>query len=111
MDLFFVILGLLLLAFPIIAIVALVKVVGLGDRLRRLETRLTALEGRPPARAPAAPELLAPVSPPLQPDAPPELAPVEETPAEPPRLCPSRSRRSPPLRLRHPRSLPRRRRR
>jgi uncharacterized membrane protein len=62
----------------------LVKVVGLGDRLRRLETRLTALEGRPPARAPAAPELLAPVSPPLQPDAPPELAPVEETPAEPP---------------------------
>jgi uncharacterized membrane protein len=84
MDLFFVILGLLLLAFPIIAIVALVKVVGLGDRLRRLETRLTALEGRPPARAPAAPELLAPVSPPLQPDAPPELAPVEETPAEPP---------------------------
>ena len=111
MDLFFVILGLLLLAFPIIAIVALVKVVGLGDRLRRLETRLTALEGRPPARAQAAPELLAPVSPPLQPDAPPELAPVEETPAERPRLCPSRSRRSPPLRLRHPRSLPRRRRR
>jgi uncharacterized membrane protein len=87
MDLFFVILGLLLLAFPIIAIVALVKVVGLGDRLRRLETRLTALEGRPPARAPAAvtptPELPAPVSPPLQPDAPPGLAPVEETPAEP----------------------------
>jgi uncharacterized membrane protein len=88
MDLFFVILGLLLLAFPIIAIVALVKVVGLGDRLRRLETRLTALEGRPPARAPAAPELLAPVSPPLQPDAPPELAPVEETPAEPPAPVP-----------------------
>jgi len=44
MELFFVLLGLLLLAFPIIAIAALVKSVGLGEHLRRLEARLAALE-------------------------------------------------------------------
>ena len=44
MDVFFVVLGLLVLAFPIMAIVALVKSVGLGEQLRRVETRLAALE-------------------------------------------------------------------
>ena len=36
MDAFFVVLALLVLAFPIIAIVALVKSVGLGEQLRRV---------------------------------------------------------------------------
>ena len=44
MDVFFVVLGLLLLAFPIMAIAALVKTVGLGGQLRRVEVRLAALE-------------------------------------------------------------------
>ena len=43
MDLFFVVLGLLLLAFPVMAIAALVKTVGLGGQLRRVEVRLAAL--------------------------------------------------------------------
>jgi uncharacterized membrane protein len=42
----FVLLGLIVLAFPVIAIVALVKAVGLGDRMRRLEDRFATLEGR-----------------------------------------------------------------
>jgi hypothetical protein len=37
MELFFFLLGLLLLAFPIIAVVALVKSIGLGERLFRAE--------------------------------------------------------------------------
>ena len=53
MDLFFVVLALLVLAFPIIAIVALVKSVGLGEQLRRVETRLAALERARAAPAPA----------------------------------------------------------
>ena len=66
MESFFVLLGLLLLAFPIIAILALVKSVTLADQLRRIDIRLATLEGRltqtPPATAaapttiPAAPE-------------------------------------------------------
>ena len=42
----FVLLGLIVLSFPIIAIVALVKSVGLNDRLRRLELQFDALETR-----------------------------------------------------------------
>ena len=42
MEALFILLVLLLLAFPIIAIVALVKAVGLGDQLRRLDARLAA---------------------------------------------------------------------
>jgi len=42
----FVLLALLILAFPIMAIVALVKSVGQGDRLRQLEGRFAALEAR-----------------------------------------------------------------
>jgi uncharacterized membrane protein len=50
----FVLLGLLILAFPFIAIVALVKTVNLNDRMRRLERRIVELEGRSlaPATAP-----------------------------------------------------------
>ena len=74
MDAFFVVLALLVLAFPIIAIVALVKSVGLGEHLRRVETRLAALE-----RARVAPERtrVAPA-----PDASEQQAPME-TPAPP----------------------------
>jgi hypothetical protein len=39
MELFFFLLGLLLLAFPIIAVVALVKSIGLGERLFRADSR------------------------------------------------------------------------
>jgi hypothetical protein len=39
--------GVLLLAFPIIAIVALVKTINLGERLRVIEQRFEALELRP----------------------------------------------------------------
>jgi hypothetical protein len=55
MDLFFVLLGLLLLAFPIIAITALVKSVGLGEHLRRVEARLAVLERGKAAVMPPAP--------------------------------------------------------
>ena len=48
MEGFFVVLALAVLAFPIIAIVALVKSVGASDRLRRIEIRLSELEHRPP---------------------------------------------------------------
>ena len=43
---FLALLGLLLLAIPIIAVVALVKAVGAGDRILRLERRIGELEGR-----------------------------------------------------------------
>ena len=52
---FFVLLGLIVLAFPIIAIVALVKAVGLGDRLRRLELQIGELEMRVAGGAAATP--------------------------------------------------------
>src|SRR5438093_12460725 len=73
MELFFFLLGLLLLAFPIIAITALVKSVGLAEHLRRLEARLAVLE-RGVAGMPA-PEPVAPISVP-QPETRPEEAPV-----------------------------------
>jgi uncharacterized membrane protein len=59
MELFFVLLGLVLLTFPIIAIAALVKSVGLGEHLRRLEVRLAALEQgmAAPTTGAAVPEL------------------------------------------------------
>ncbi|MGE3148584.1 MAG: DUF2339 domain-containing protein [Pseudorhodoplanes sp.] len=49
-----ILLGLLILAFPIIAIVALVKSIGASERLRRIEMRLTTLEqgNHPLAAAP-----------------------------------------------------------
>jgi uncharacterized membrane protein len=44
MEIFLTLLGLVVLAFPVIAIVALVKVLALGDGLRRLEARLARVE-------------------------------------------------------------------
>jgi uncharacterized membrane protein len=71
----FLILGLIILAFPVIAIVALVKAVGLGERMRTLESRFEALEGRiatgPVAAAAlpgAPPQPAAPVTPPPPPE-------------------------------------------
>ena len=46
METLIVLLALLLLAFPIIAIVALVKAIGLGGQLRRVDMQLAALERR-----------------------------------------------------------------
>jgi uncharacterized membrane protein len=66
MESLIILLVLLLLAFPIIAIVALVKAVGLGDQLRRLETRLAGLERRTAAPEPA-PSPAAPVAEPVPP--------------------------------------------
>jgi uncharacterized membrane protein len=54
MELFFFLLGLLLLAFPIIPVVALVKSIGLGERLLRAEARLAAIERAISAPAPSA---------------------------------------------------------
>jgi uncharacterized membrane protein len=73
MDTFFVLLGLLVLAIPIVAIVALVKAVGLGEQLRHVDARLAAMERR------VAPETVSPVP------EPPPIAPqlVVEPPAEP----------------------------
>ena len=79
MDAFFVVLALLVLAFPIIAIVALVKSVGLGEQLRRVETRLAALERARVAPAPAVSEQQAPVETP----APPTPSPISEPMAAP----------------------------
>jgi uncharacterized membrane protein len=71
----FALLALLLLSFPIIAIVALVKAVNLNERLRIVEERLTLMAQRPtgaPATAAEAP-------------APRPTAPLPETPPEPTR--------------------------
>ncbi len=64
--------GLLLLAVPVLAIVALVRTIGLGDRLSRLELRLAVLErGAPAAAAPPQPPVPAPPIPePAPPPAP-----------------------------------------
>ena len=88
MDLFFVVLALLLLlAFPIMAIVALVKSVGLGEQLRRVETRLATLERARGAPAPGVSEQQAPVITPAPPTPPPisepMAAPIAPEPAAP----------------------------
>src|SRR6476659_4750798 len=54
MDFFFTI-GLVLLAFPVIAIVALVKTINISDRLRGMEARLAALEPKTAGAHGAAP--------------------------------------------------------
>jgi uncharacterized membrane protein len=92
MDLFFVLLGLLLLAFPIIAIAALVKSVGLGEHLRRVEARLAALErgmaaATPPAPAPPKHQPVPPASEPTTSVPEPE-APAKEAVAPPEREPP-----------------------
>ena len=96
----FLLLGLLLLSFPIIAIVALVKTINITDRLRALEQRFAALERRvaaapgaapPPPETPAAepPEPAAAAEPvsPQEPPPEPEAAPPEPV-AAPPAAAP-----------------------
>ena len=92
MDLSFVLLALLLLAFPIIAIAALVKSVGLGEHLRRVEARLAALErgiaaAAPPAPAPPTHEPIPPAAEPTTSVPEPET-PAKEAPAPPEREPP-----------------------
>ena len=92
MDLFFVLLALLLLAFPIIAIAALVKSVGLSEHLRRVEGRLAALErgiaaATPPAPAPPTHEPIPPAAEPTTSVPEPET-PAKEAPAPPEREPP-----------------------
>src|SRR3954471_11669716 len=73
MEGFFFLLGCLLLAFPILAIVALVKTIGLSARLGSIERRMAAMESQQPHRAPtaaAAPPI--PAAPPITPYAPEE---------------------------------------
>src|SRR5262245_1073026 len=77
MEPIIILLVLLVLAFPIIAIVALVKSIGLGDRLRFLEMRLASLERLTAQATPAA----VPPTPAPEP-APPPAEPVPEKPAE-----------------------------
>ena len=64
----FVLLGLIVLSFPIVAIVALVKAVGLDDRMRRLELRFAEIDARIAAGATAAAP--APTTPPMPAEAP-----------------------------------------
>src|SRR5690348_15699821 len=84
---FFVLVALLVLAFPVIAIVALVKSVNTNERLRGLETRFAALElrafGAPGAAMPRAetpPAAAAPAEAPPEPASP---APPQQTIAAP----------------------------
>ena len=102
MDVFFVVLGLLLLAFPIMAIAALVKTIGIREQLRQVEVRLAALERGATAPAPGIPEEHAPAF----------SAPVTPPPTEPSAAPPgaSRLRRANPSRSSpHPRPSHRRR--
>jgi uncharacterized membrane protein len=84
MDGFFFLAGCLLLAFPILALVALFKTVGLGARLASLEFRLAAIENQPPTTPIAAPQPIPPQpAPPIE-TAAPALASVEPEQAAPP---------------------------
>ena len=80
--------SLLLLAFPVIAIVALVKAIGARDQLGLLERRIVALEAGQPAAPSAMPAEPAPVAAVIEPspiiEAPPELAAPEPTPSAAP---------------------------
>ena len=78
----FVFLGLLVLAFPIIALVALVKTVSTNDRLRLLDARLAALELRGFEAPVAAPNLRLAEPPP--PPSPPEPTPFRRRRSRPP---------------------------
>jgi uncharacterized membrane protein len=98
---FFFILGLVLLAFPIIAIVALAKTININDRLRGMDARFAALElrvtGTPaaasaPTAAPPTPAPAPPVPDPIPTPAIPAAAakpPSVEQPASPPRPEPT----------------------
>src|SRR5262249_12950147 len=86
----------LLLAFPIIAIAALVKSVGLGEHLRRVEARLAALErgmtaATPPSPAPPKHQPVPPASEPTTSVPEPERRkPWRRPSASRPSPCPSR---------------------
>ena len=90
---------LLLLSFPVIAIIALVKAVNAGDHARRLEERLTTLEQRGPAAAAAsAPPEVAPFWQPA-PEAAPQPTPTpapETVSTQTPELPPSEAAPTPP---------------
>jgi len=100
MDTFFLLLGLLVLAVPVIAIVALVKALGLAEQLRHTNVRLSTLErtiaqlrpaGAETPPAPSTPERTAPdtTAPQAEPTAvPPEPA-AEPEPSAPPEPPPS----------------------
>jgi uncharacterized membrane protein len=90
----FVLLGLLVLSFPIIAIVALVKTVTINDRLRSFERRLAALEPRPAAAPGAAPPPQPEPSPVFVPPAP---ATAAEPPPPPPQPTPAPEPAAPPI--------------
>ena len=81
MDVFFVVLGLLLLAFPIMAIAALVKTIGIREQLRQIEIRLAALERAATAPTPGMPEEHTPAF--SAPAMPPPTEPAAARPAEP----------------------------
>ena len=81
MDVFFVVLGLLLLAFPIMAIAALVKTIGIREQLRQIEIRLAALERGATAPTPGMPEEHTPAF--SAPAMPPPTEPAAARPAEP----------------------------
>jgi uncharacterized membrane protein len=87
MEFFFLIVGLMLLAIPVIAIVALAKAISANDRLRGIEARLAALEPKTAGASDAAPApvvTLKPAAPPPASDHAP--APVASASAvEPPR--------------------------
>ncbi|MGZ3288841.1 MAG: DUF2339 domain-containing protein, partial [Xanthobacteraceae bacterium] len=89
MDVFFVVLGLLLLAFPIMAIAALVKTIGIREQLRQVEVRLAALERGATAPARGIPEEHAPAfsapvpPPPTEPSAAPLAEPAAASEPEP----------------------------
>src|SRR5947209_10260144 len=96
MDGFFFLVGCLLLAFPILAIVALVKTVGLSARLGSIEHRMAAMESQQAHRAPtAAPPI--PAAPPITPYTPEEpYAPRKPAvePAQAPAMPPSPERQA-----------------
>ena len=96
MDFFFTI-GLLLLAFPVIAIVALVKTININDRLRGMEARLAALEPKTagaPGAAPAPIVTPQPVPPPPAPE--PTPAPIAQAAAVEPPSAPEPAAPPPP---------------
>jgi uncharacterized membrane protein len=88
----FALIGLLLLSFPIIAIVALVMAVNLRDRLRVVEGQLALLAQRPAGAPAAAPQ---PAAAPL-PGAPPEPAPSAAPATTPPGPAPASATAPPP---------------
>jgi uncharacterized membrane protein len=102
MDILF-LLALLVLAFPVIAIIALVKALGAGDRLHRLDLRLAALERQ--MAAPGPPPAPAPEAPPTEPPPTAEVAaqPIVEEPVEP---VPPPSEREPPVAVPSPAAPP-----